>query len=58
MSGPKIELSGLRTGDSPLCKLPHQRVEKDEYDIGDYRYKWIAPEWFIGEIFDTRSLID
>jgi hypothetical protein len=27
------------------------RVEKDEYDIGDYRHKRIAPEWFVVEYF-------
>jgi len=31
---------------------------KDEYDIGDYRYKRIASEWFIVEIFETRSVIN
>jgi hypothetical protein len=32
--------------------------QKVEYDINDYRYKRIAPEWFIVEIFKTRSLIN
>ena len=32
--------------------------QKVEYDIGDYRYKRIAPEWFIVEIFKTHSLIN
>jgi len=34
------------------------REQRDEYDIGDYRYKRIAPEWFIVEIFETRSTIN
>jgi hypothetical protein len=34
------------------------REEKVEDDIGDYRYKRIAPEWFIVEIFETRSVIN
>jgi len=34
------------------------RIEKDSYDIGDYRYKRIAPEWFIVEILETRSVIN
>jgi hypothetical protein len=34
------------------------RQEKVEYDIGDYRYKRIAAEWFIVEIFETRSTIN
>jgi hypothetical protein len=29
-----------------------------EYDIIDYRYKRIATEWFIDEIFQTHSLIN
>jgi hypothetical protein len=32
--------------------------QMDDYDIGDYRYKRIASEWFIEEIFRTRSLIN
>lgn len=34
------------------------RGERDEYDIGDYRYKRLSPEWAIVEIFRTRSLKD
>jgi hypothetical protein len=32
--------------------------EKDTYDQGDYRYKRIAPEWFLVEIFETHSAIN
>ena len=42
----------LRAGFTPC------RGERDEYDILDYRYKRIAPEWFIVEVFETRSLIN
>ena len=30
-------------------------MERDEYDIVDYRYKRFSPEWAIVEIFRTRS---
>jgi hypothetical protein len=33
-------------------------AEKDTYDQGDYRYKRIAPEWFLVEIFETHSAIN
>ena len=42
----------LQTGFLPCSQL------RDEYDILDYRYKRIAPEWFIEEIFQTHSLIN
>jgi hypothetical protein len=32
--------------------------QRDEYDIGDYRYKRIGPEWFIVEVFQTHSLVN
>jgi hypothetical protein len=32
--------------------------QREEYDIVDYRYKRIAPEWFVVEIFQTHSLIN
>lgn len=32
--------------------------QRDERDIGDYRYKRIGPEWFIVEIFQTHSLVN
>lgn len=44
--------NALRAGFSPCS------VEKDEYDDGDYRYKRIAPEWFIVEVFETLSSIN
>jgi hypothetical protein len=42
----------LRTGYTPC------RGGRDEYDDGDYRYRRIAPEWFIVEIFETRSTVN
>jgi hypothetical protein len=42
----------LRAGFTPC------RVGRDEYDDGDYRYKRIAPEWFIVEIFETHSTVN
>jgi hypothetical protein len=44
------ESNALRTGLLPC------REQDDEYDIIDYRYKRIAPEWFIVEIFQSYSL--
>jgi hypothetical protein len=38
--------------------LPCSMKEKDEYDIGDYRYKRLSPEWSIVEIFQTHSLVN
>jgi hypothetical protein len=32
--------------------------DKDTYDQEDYRYKRIAPEWFLFEIFETHSAIN
>ena len=34
------------------------RGDKDTYDQGDYRYKRIAPEWFLVEIFETHSAVN
>jgi hypothetical protein len=44
------ESNALGTGLLPCSR------QKDEYDIIDYRYKRIAPEWFIVEIFQTHSV--
>jgi hypothetical protein len=44
--------SALRPGLLPCSE------QKEEYDIMDYRYERIAPEWFIVEIFQTHSLIN
>jgi hypothetical protein len=46
------ESSALRTGLLPCSE------QKEEYDIMDYRYKRITPEWFIVEIFQMHSLIN
>ena len=42
----------LRAGFTPC------RGGRDEYDDGDCRYRRIAPEWFIVEIFKTRSTVN
>jgi len=46
------QLNAVRTGLLPC------RERKNEYDIGDYRYIRLSPEWAILEIFQTRSLIN
>lgn len=33
-------------------------LKANQYDIGDVRYKRIGPEWFIVEVFNTRSTIN
>jgi len=47
-----VQPNATRTGLLPCSG------QRDEYDIGDYRYKRLSPEWSIVEIFQTRSLIN